>query len=788
MKTAHGLCHPEAGLAPFPGPRPLRAAGHAGARIRPGGQADAQDMAPLPDGGPGPGPAAADADGDAFCRSRRVQAGQAGFTIDGMRGAACAWLIERRLAQVPGVRRVAVDAGAARAWVRWDPQLCGIRTLLRTLRGLGYRAWPYDQRRHGARLEHARRSLGRRLFVAGLSLAQLMMYALPAWLAGDDGAGGGAAALVHWISLLLALPVVLYAALPFYQGAWRDLRRGLPGADVPVVLGIAAVFGGSCAGLLGGRGEVHFAALAAFIFVLLGSRWLALDARRRTVDALDAFRDGLPAAALRLRGDPAARDIDTVAASRLKAGDLVLVQPGQAVPADGVVMEGETEIDLALLTGESRTQRKGAGDNLPGGAVNVAQAIVVRLTSSACDSTLAVLVGLAESAGQGKPVVAHWAERAGVWFVPALLLFDAAVFCAWQLVDPARAWQAAIAVLVVSCPCALTLATPTAVAAATGRLLRGGVLAVAPHTLETFERATHIVFDKTGTLTLGRPVLHQTLPVGPLGAAHCLRIAAALEADNAHPLGVALRAAAGMPGLVARHLNYEVGQGVEGGIDGVTYRVGSAAFVAGLAGGVARSAAPPGTSSVWLGCAGAWLARFDLQDVLRSDAAAVVQRFRKGGKTIVLLSGDDARATQAVASRLGIASAFGGRLPGEKLAFVQKLQQDGAVVAMVGDGVNDAAVMRGADVSFAMGHGAELAQLHADGILLGHGLAPLAEAADTARRTLATIRQNLAWGAVYNLVAIPAAAAGVLSPWAAGIGMAASSALVLLNAQRLSKG
>lgn len=785
MKTAHGLCQLESGPSPFPGPRPQRAADNASARARPESEAAAHDAAAaaLPDPGQG---AAAAADGDAFSRNRRAQAGQASFTIDGMRGAACAWLIERRLGQVPGVRRVAVDVGAARAWVRWDPASCGIRALLRVLRGLGYRAWPYDERRHGARVEHASRSLGRRLFVAATSLVQLMMYALPAWLAGDDA--GGAAALVHWISLLLALPVVSYAALPFYQGAWRDLRRGLPGADVPVVLGIAAVFGGSCASLLGGRGEVHFAALAAFIFVLLGSRWLALDARRRTVDALDALRDGLPACALRLRGDPAARDTDTVAASTLKAGDLVLVQPGQAVPADGVVVEGETEIDLALLSGESRTQRRSTGDKLPGGAVNVAEAIVVRLTSSACDSTLAMLVSLAESAGQGKPVVAQWADRAGVWFVPALLLFDAAVFCTWQLVDPARAWRAAIAVLVVSCPCALSLATPAAIAAATGRLLRGGVLAVAPHTLETFERATHIVFDKTGTLTLGRPVLHQTLPVGPLGAAHCLRIAAALEADNAHPLGVALRAASGAPGLVARHLNYEVGQGIEGSIDGVMYRVGSAAFVAGLAGGVARSAAPPGTSSVWLGSAGAWLARFDLQDVLRSDAAAVVQRFRKSGKTIVLLSGDDGRATHAVASRLGIASAFGGRLPGEKLAFVQKLQQEGAVVAMVGDGVNDAAVMRGADVSFAMGRGAELTQLHADGILLGDGLAPLADAADTARRTLATIRQNLALCAIYNLVAIPAAAAGVLSPWMACIGMAASSALVLLNALRLRKG
>ena len=471
-------------------------------------------------------------------------------------------------------------------------------------------------------------------------------------------------------------------------------------------------------------------------------------------------------------------------------GDLVLVRAGQAIPADGVIVDGDTEVDLALLTGESRTQRKAVGDSLPGGAVNAAQTIILRVTSTATDSTLAMLVRLVEKAGQGKPALALWADRVAAWSVVALLVLTVAVFCAWQAVEPSRAWQAAVAVLVVTCPCALSLATPTALAAATDRLLRRGVLAVKPHTLETLERATHIVFDKTGTLTLGRPVLRQAVPVGSQPVESCLRIAAALEADNPHPIAQAIREACetsggGAASGMAEQVRYLVGQGVEGQVNGRPYRLGSAAFVEGVAGGVARSAAPTGTTSVWLGTAGGWLARFDLSDGLRPEAAAVVQRFKDGGKTVVLLSGDEQRAAQAVAGQLGIATALGGRLPDEKLAYVRGLQNQGAVVAMVGDGINDAAVLSGADVSFAMGRGAELAQLHADGVLLGVGLLPLADAAETARRTLAVIRQNLIWASVYNLVAIPAAASGLLNPWMSGIGMAASSALVVLNALRL---
>jgi Cu2+-exporting ATPase len=713
--------------------------------------------------------------------------GEGSFTIEGVRCGACVWLVERRLGALPGVREVSLNVATGRIHLRWDPQLCRPSTIVRALRAIGYTAYPYEAQRHGDAMQRARRTLFRQLFVAGLSMMQVMMYAVPVYLAGDGTMDADMRALMQWASFSLTLPAVLYSALPFFAGAWRDLRRGMPGMDVPVALGIVAAFAGSCVTLLAGEGEVYFDSITMFIFLLLGSRYLELEARRRATEALDTLRRGAPASANRLRGDPALRDSELVPAAKLAPGDLVLVKPGQAVPADGQVVEGATEVDFSLLSGESRPRPAAVGDSLPGGVVNAGQAIVVRVTSSAHESTLAMLVRLVERAGQGKPAIALWADRVAAWFVVALLVLTAVVYAIWHVLDPARAWQAAIAVLVVSCPCALSLATPTALAAATDRLLRRGVLAVAPHTLETFERATHVVFDKTGTLTHGCPRLRRVLPVSELDREACLRIAAALQADSSHTLSSAVRAAMPEPGLQARDLRFEIGRGIEGSIHGVVYRIGSAPFVAELAGGAARTAAPPGTTTVWLGTAGAWLARFDLSDSLREEAIDVVRRFRDGGKTVVLLSGDEQAVAQAVANQLGIAHAYGGRLPAEKLAFVRELQKGGAVVAMVGDGVNDAAVLSGADVSFAMGRGAELAQLHADGVLLGEGLGPLADAADTARRTLAIVRQNLVWATVYNLAAIPAAASGLLNPWLSGIGMAASSALVVLNALRLRK-
>jgi Cu2+-exporting ATPase len=739
---------------------------------------------------------AADAAGASAGAGEPARAREASFSIDGIRCGACAWLIERRMARVPGVLAADLNLSTERLLVRWDAAVCQPSHFLQALREIGYAGWPFDPARHGEQLERARKLAFRRLFIAGLSMMQVMMYALPVYFAGPGGIEPDMEQLMRWASLLLTLPAVVYSAAPFFVGAWRDLRGGRPGMDVPVALGIAAAFAASVVATARDHGDVYFDSVTMFIFLLLASRYLELLARRKAARALEQLQHALPASAQRIAGYPQLRASTLVAAAELRVGDVIQVAPGQSLAADGIVLEGASAVDVSLLTGESAPQACAPGDALPGGAVNVGQALVLRVTRAAQDSTLALLVKLVERAGHGKPRLALWADRVASWFVVALLVFTVAVFCAWQWFDPARAWEVAIAVLVVSCPCALSLATPSALAAATDSLVRRGVLVVQPHVLETLEAATHVIFDKTGTLTEGHPRLQDVLALAGVDAARCLQLAAALEAGSAHPLAAPLRdaahaASAGAdPATAPAHatgIHQSDGEGVEGTIDGTRYRIGSAAFAL-AAGAGARPDGAPDCAGVFLGGADGLLARFTLADALRADARDVVRAVQASGKQVILLSGDAPAVVRAVAGQLGVAEAYGAQLPAQKLAFVQALQAKGAVVAMVGDGINDAAVLRAADVSFAMGGGAALAQLHADCVLLSGRLGSLLDAASTARRTARVVRQNLGWAMVYNVVAIPAAAFGLLTPWMAGIGMSLSSAVVVLNALRLRRG
>ncbi|GAA4014715.1 heavy metal translocating P-type ATPase [Actimicrobium antarcticum] len=713
------------------------------------------------------------------------------FLVDGIRCAACVWLIERRLARLPGVQAVNMNATTERLQVSWDRQRCKPSDILTSLREIGYIAYPYDPVRHGAQLDRARKTLFRQLFIAGLSMMQVMMYVLPTYMADAGSMDADIGSLMQWASLLLTLPALLYSAQPFFRGAWVNLKSRTLGMDVPVALGIGAAFIGSVVATVRGTGEVYFDSITMFIFLLLCSRYLELAARRKAASALNTLQHALPASAWAMPGYPDDRTLMLMAASQLREGDVILVRPGEAIAADGIILEGDSAVDLSLLTGESRALHRDVGARLPGGAVNATQPIVVRVTQAARDSTLSILVKLIERAGQGKPQLALWADRVAAWFVGALLLFALVVFCFWQWVDSSRAWPIAIAVLVVSCPCALSLATPTALAAATDRLVRRGILIVRPHVLETLHRATHIIFDKTGTLTAGKPVLRHLETLGGRSRDWCLQLAATLEKSSAHPLGLAIVAAAdGVAGIVELAVDavrHDAGRGLEATIDGLQYRLGSAAFVAELVGTAPTDLAPAEVTPVYLGSSNGWLARFDLADGLRTDARDVIRYFQASGRTVILLSGDQQTVTQTVADELGIATALGESLPDQKLAYVQALQRDGAIVAMVGDGINDAAVLSAADVSFAMGGGTALAQLHADCVLLSGVLASLSEVDVTAAQTLAVIRQNLWWATLYNVIAIPAAALGWLNPWMTGIGMSVSSAVVVLNALRLRR-
>jgi len=710
---------------------------------------------------------------------------EAALLIDGITCAACVWLIEQRLARLPGVSAVSLNYATHRARLRWDTRVTTLGRVLRAVADLGYAAQPYDSGRAEEGLRRERGVLLWRLFIAGFSMMQVMMYAIPVYIAGGEMTTD-IEQLMRITSLILTLPVALWSAVPFYAGAWRDLRRGRVGMDVPVALGIVIAFTASVAATWTASGAVYFDSVAMFVFLLLGARFLEMEARARAVRTQEQLLRMVPATAERLISSGAT---ELVAAAALSPGDLLRVRPGSAIPVDGIVVLGSSAADESLLTGESRPVTKRPGDTLTGGAVNLDGVITMRVTRSGENTVLAGIVRLMDRAQSEKPAIARAADRIAQWFVAALLVLTAASFVVWWQIDASRALWVAVSLLVVTCPCALSLATPVALTAATGAAYRSGVLITRGSALETLAKATHFVFDKTGTLTTGKMLFSGVRLLSPDTRETCLSLAAGLESWSEHPVGRALVAAA--PGVhpVAEDVRTVTGSGVEGRVEGRLLRIGRPQFVAALHG----KALPPELESVpdtvmvvALGDVRGWLALFLLDDVVRHDAPAMLRALEAGGAEIALLSGDRPQRVRHAAAELGIREYRGGVTPAAKLDYVRALQARGAIVAMIGDGVNDAPVLAQAQVSIAPGSGTELAQISADIILMTDRLGGLAEIVGGARNTLRVIHQNLAWALAYNAVALPLAIAGMVTPLVAALGMSASSLIVVLNALRLS--
>ncbi|MEP7183604.1 MAG: heavy metal translocating P-type ATPase [Betaproteobacteria bacterium] len=709
--------------------------------------------------------------------------------LEGLHCGACVWLTESWLARQPGVAAFSVNFATRRARLVWDPAATRLSDVLRAVVAIGYRAYPYDPARREALVAHESRTMLLRMAVALLAMMQVMMFAVPTYVT-VDGVEPAHRRLLEWASLTLTMPALLYSAAPFFRGAWRDFRMLRPGMDVPVALGIAAAFAASAWATFGGDGAVYYDSVTMFIALLLVARYVELVARRRAGDAIEVVARARPATAERLALWPA-RDVETVGAATLAAGDLVLVRPGATIPADGVVVEGCANVEEAILTGESRPVAKMPDAAVLAGSVVTDDALVVRVTAAGEATRLAAVLRLSERAASERPRVARVADRVAACFVGALLALAALTAALWWHFEPARALAVTFAVLVVSCPCALSLATPAALAAAVGALGRRHVIVARADALETLARVTHVVFDKTGTLTAGQATLERTIPQGGETAEGVLALAAGLEAQSEHPLGRALRAAAGaMPPAHADALRTVPGQGVEGTVAGRRLRLGRPAFAAALSGAdVPSDAADASLAStlVALGDERGIVALFALGDALRPGAAALVRSLAAMGIVPVLLSGDRAPAVAAVAGAVGIADARADALPEDKRAAIAALQAGGAIVAMVGDGVNDAPSLAQAQVSISLGSATPLAQWAADVVVLSDALPRIADAIGHARRTLAVVRQNLAWAFAYNAIAIPAAAFGFVTPLVAALGMSVSSLVVVGNAVRVAR-
>jgi Cu2+-exporting ATPase len=719
---------------------------------------------------------------------------EASLIIEGITCAACIWLNEQHLFKLPGVIGVDLNYATRRARVRWDEGRIQLSQILGAIAAIGYRAYPYDAAKSEELAGRERRSALWRVFVAGFGMMQVMMYAIPVYLAGEGDMTADVEQLMRWASLVLTLPVVFYSAAPFFRNAWRDLKLLRVGMDVPVALGVGAAFSASVWATLTASGEVYFDSVTMFVFFLLGGRFLEMTARQRAVSVTEALAKLIPAFAARVAGYPQQRDCEQVMATDLLPGDIVLVKPGETIPADGHVVEGVSCADEALLTGESAPVAKAAGVAVTGGSINIESPLFIKVEQVGEATRLSAIVRLMDRAAMEKPRIVEFADRIASRFILALLLVAIAVALAWWVIDPSKALWITVSVLVVTCPCALSLATPVALSVASGAMARAGLLVTRSHAIETLARATHFVFDKTGTLTTGRMRLLEVLPLGELERERCVAFAAALEQASEHPIGAALRAAAGNDFPQLESLASEAGNGVSGvsaGLAGKRLRLGRPDYVAVLHGqpiaDASRSFVDSSDTVIALGDESGWLALFRLGDEIRPEAAQLIAELQAAGRQVSLLTGDAAPVARRVAQTLGIAEVRAGMSPQGKHDYVTTLQAGGAVVAMVGDGVNDAPVLAQAQVSVAMGGGSHLARTQADLVLLSENLDHLRAGVAVARRSLRVIRQNLLWSFAYNFVALPLAMLGFVAPWMAGIGMSGSSLLVVLNSLRLQK-
>jgi Cu2+-exporting ATPase len=706
------------------------------------------------------------------------------FLVEGMHCANCARSIERAIGALPGVDGVRVNGATARAAVDWRGH-GGTRLaqILEAVRRAGFTPVPLAGQAASAEFQRERHTALKRVGLASLGMMQAMMYLTALYGASDIDAS--MAQLMRIAGMVIVTPVLFYSGAPYLSGAWRDLASRRLGMDVPVAIALLLAWIPSVLNTLRGAGEVYFDSVGMFIFFLSAGRYVEMSLRHRTLGSGEALARSLPAEVTRVAADGTRAKVGVAA---LAAGDVFLVPKGGVVPVDAelapqVAADFHASLDESLITGEAAAVVRAHGERIRSGSVNLGAPLFLAATAAVADSTLASMVRLLERAQATRPRMARAADRVASWFVLLILLLAAATALAWWRIDAARAFPAVLAVLVVTCPCALSLATPVAIAAATSRLTRLGVLVTRADAIERLAGADTVVYDKTGTLTAGAATITDVKLLSGLPRERVLAIAAALERQSAHPLAAAFRAFE-VAGLEAHSVREVEGAGLEGTVDGVRWRLGRRDFAAAAA---APADAPADDLGLFLGSDSGLAARILVGTPLRPEARAAIDALRALGMRVMIASGDSRAAVAQVAGALSIDEAHARLDPAGKIALVRGLEASGRRVFVIGDGINDGPVLASAHVSCAMGQGSAIAQAASDLLLIHENLAVLPQAIERARAALRVVRQNLGWALFYNLAAVPLAAFGLVPPWLAALGMSLSSLGVVLNARRLTR-
>ncbi|WP_261874783.1 heavy metal translocating P-type ATPase [Vibrio rarus] len=691
------------------------------------------------------------------------------LSLEGVSCAACAWLIEKQMNARQGVVQIRVNTATHRALLAWDTTQTKLSELLNVIHKLGYKAAPFEADKQEESYYRAMKQYLYKLGIAGLATMQVMMLAVALYL---EVFGHLEPEFKHYfrvVSLIFATPVLLYSALPFYTNAWRSLKARTLGMDVPVSIALIFAYVASLIATFTQSGEVFFESISMFTFFLLLGRFLEMRARRKAAAASANLLKLVPAMAT-------LEDGKQIPVKTLNIGDNVRVLAGEHVPADGTVLDKEVYVDESMLTGESLHVKKNAGDNVYAGTINGEQTFTLQVACTKQESMIANIVRLQDEAQTTKPKIAEIADVVARYFVAVILIIAACTYFYWQQNQPQDAFWIMLAVLVATCPCALSLATPTAITCSTSRMGELGILLRKAHAIETLCKVNHVIVDKTGTLTEGKVCLAKTDTFATWTTPQVLAMAARLESHANHPIAAAFR-----PYLdestTAEAIENHIGLGLSGVINGLQCKIGSHAFVCD-----STVLAQPHT--VYLSIDGTLAAAFTYRDPMRHSSQDFIASLKQLGISTTLLTGDNHINAKPVAQQLAIDTLVSGVTPEGKLNYLHSLPQSN-ITLMIGDGINDAPTLAGAHLSVAMGGGTDVAKSSADMVLLGDRLDKLIEARTLAIKTRKIIRENLAWSLGYNLLILPLAVCGLVAPYIAVVGMSASSIIVVTNSLRL---
>jgi P-type Cu2+ transporter len=715
--------------------------------------------------------------------------------VEGIHCAACVWLIERTLARVPGVLNAQVNLSGKRLLLRWDNSRVKLSELINRLGQIGYAAMPFDPETAEGSIKRQNRALLFRMAFAGFTMMNLMWISIALYAGADTADDGKFLSLFQWLGFALATPTLFYSGWPFLKGAWSGLRNLHLTMDLPIAIGASTTYLYSVYVTVSpnATGEVYFDTVVNFMFVILVGRYLEAMSKRHAVAATQRLMDLQPrVATLLIDGEEKVTPIRSV-----KPEQLVLAKAGTKIPVDGIIIDGRSSVDESMLSGESVPVEKGLNDTVSAGTMNLSSALTVQVTGTLRNTALGRIIALVEEAQASKAPIQCTADRIVPWFVLVTLILASITFIWWFSTDFELALMAATSVLIITCPCAFGLATPMAIAVASGQGARHGILVKNGEVLETLSQISHVVFDKTGTLTTGKMRLRKIIPTEDFTEEELLRLAAIAERYSEHSIANAIVEAASdahltNPGMLPENFDNEPGHGIRAQVEGHQVVIGTSAWLVqhqiSLSETVDASLETleaQAFSCVHVAVDGTYAGMLAIADELRPDAKTLVDNLRAVGIRMTLLSGDRQRVAEAVAEQLGGMDVIAEVLPQDKDQVIRELQQQGEWVAMVGDGINDAPALIRANVGIAVGSGTDVSVESADIVLISDELDKVRLATALSRRALRTIRQNIGISFAYNIIMVPLAMMAFITPLVAAVSMPISSLLVIGNAARI---